>query len=467
MINDHNDNDQHGADALTAGRYPTNDSGNASRLMKLFGGDFRYAEGLGWLRWNGQRWTIGDGPHHEAELCATLIVEDGKRMGGEVGEALVKWGRTSGNAGRIAAAVEVLRHRPEVRIDADQLDADPWLFCCRNGTIDLRTGTLREHRREDMITRQSPVEYDAAATCPRFLQFLGECHPGAPDVVWYLLRWLGYSLTGSVREHVFGLWYGAGRNGKSTLLELALHVWGDYGCAIQPDLLLERGSDQHPTGLMDLRGARLVVTSEPPAGRRWNESLVKQLTGGDSVTARRMRQDPVTFRPSHTMTMACNARPIVRDQGAAFWSRVHPLEWGVSFRGREDRELDTKLRMEAPGVLALAVQGCLAWQTQGLNPPAAVAAARDDYHASQDVIGVFVAEQLTPDPLSFLPRNLLYGAFSAWAQRGGEYCPPASVLYRQLEERGWQTTKREGSRGFMGWRWADQPVLSVARSGPG
>lgn len=452
--------DQHGPDVLSGGAYPTNDSGNADRLLFLFGPHLRFVPGLGWHRWDKTRWALGDAPQHEAEMCARQIVADGRTMGGDAGAAIAKWGHTSGNAGRVAAAVELLSHRPEVRVEAARLDADPWLLNVANGTIDLRTGTLREHRREDLITKLSPVAYSASARAPRFHAFLRECMAGDEDLVGYMLRWLGYCLTGDVREQVFGLWSGAGANGKSTLLDLASRVWGDYAATIPADELLENAG-RHPTGLMDLRGARLATTVEPPSGRRWNESLLKQLTGGDAITARRMRQDPVTFRPTHKLVMACNAKPIVRDQGRGFWRRVHAVPWSVSFEGRGDAELAAKLAAEAPGVLAMCVAGCLAWQRQGLAPPASADAARDDYAASQDVVGAFVDEHLAADAAAFAPRAQLYDAFRTWALASGEYCPPASVLYRQLEERGWRPHKRDGVRGFVGWRWATTRPLAL------
>jgi putative DNA primase/helicase len=459
-----------GADAIsTSGVYPANDSGNADRLLALFGPDFKHVEGVGWLRWRADLgcWRPDNkGPHYEAELCSRLIVRDGQKMGLD---DLEKWGRTSGNAARISAAVEILSHRPDVAVEAAALDANPWLFNCANGTIDLRTGELRPHRREDLITKRSPVVYApgevaAAPSCPRFMQFLSECMAGDDELVAYLLRFLGYCLTGDVREHVLGLWHGGGRNGKSTLLEVMATVMGDYAVAVAPDLLLDTATQQHSTGLTDLRGARLATTVEPPAGRRWNESLVKQLTGGDRITARRMRQDSITWAPSHKLIMACNGRPIVRDQGRAFWARLHAVPWGVSFEGREDRELRGKLEAEASGILGMLVLGCRAWQAHGLCPPTSMSEARDEYKESQDTIGQFVAERLVESRDGFLPRAQLYADYREWATTGGEHLLPASVFYRHLDERRWDSAKRHGVRGYLGWSIRQMSPLGVVRA---
>jgi putative DNA primase/helicase len=439
--------------------HSTNDDGNASHLLERHGDELRFAPGIGWLRWDGKRWRIGVEPWDELANIARDMQAAGQAMGGPAGKALADWGRQSGNASKIKGAIEVASHRAGVRVEPDQLDADPWLFNCPNGVIDLRTGLAREHRREDLITKLSPIAYDPSAQASRFLQFLLECMGGDVALAAYVLRFLGYAMTGSVREHVFGLWHGAGRNGKSTLINAALHVFGDYGGSIPADVLLDQGHAQHPTGLMDLHGRRFVATVEPPAGRRWNESLVKMLTGGDPITARRMRMDPVTFSPTHTIVMACNARPIVRDQGPAFWSRVAAVPWEVSFRGREDRDLDAKLRAEATGILSALVAACVHWQRHGLAPTSRASTASEDYQASQDVVGMFVGEHLHSDASGFVPRASVYEAYRAWALRSGEHVLPASAFYRVLEERGWQPHKREGVRGFVGWGWNRSAVL--------
>lgn len=433
----------------------TNDDGNADLLLEKFGANLRYADGIGWLRWVGSHWHPSDGPWPEASFCARELHDQGQAMGGPTGQALAQWGRMSGNASRMRAAIEVASHRPAVRVEPGELDADPWLLNVQNGTIDLRTGELRDHNRDDLITKICPIPYDPRTPAPRFEQFLIETMDGDVELVAYMLRFLGYALTGKSTEHVFGLWHGPkGRNGKSVLLHLLQYVLGGYATTIAPDLLLQTAGNQHPTGLMDLRGCRLAVTNEAPEGRRWNESLVKQLTGGDKIKARAMRQDFVEFDPTHTIIMATNARPLVREQGPAFWARVSMIPWVVSFRGREDRDLPRKLEAEAVGVLRYLVAGCLAWQAQGLAPPSAVVRAGEDYRESQDTIGVFISDCLEPSPKDAVSKKHVYNRFRAWAEDNGEpYIPSATAFYRQLDERGkFHQTKSGGERKFAGWR---------------
>lgn len=439
--------------SLSAGFYVQNDSGNSERLVDLFGGNLRFCEGLGWLRWDGKRWAASDAPWVEAGLCAKLLQQEGARVGGEVGDAMRKWGIKSGNAKEIGNCLRIAEHHGGTRLRADQIDSDPWLFNTINGTVDLRTGTLREHRRDDLITKLAPIAFDASATCPRFDAFLVETMDGDHELGGYLRRWLGYCLTGITREHTFTLWYGpSGRNGKSVLLNTMLHVLGDYAGTVPPGLLLLQKHEQHPTALLSLRGLRFAATNEVPEGQRFNESLIKQLTGGDKISARAMRQDFIEFAPSHKITLAANARPVVRESGPAFWSRCHTVPWLVSFEGREDRQLEERLRAEAPGILALLVRGCLEWQVYGLRPPKRIQDANADYRASQDTIALFAAECLVSEPNAWVPRTELYAAYADWCRSGGEYALSASVLYRVLEERCWPSTKRRGIRGFSGVR---------------
>lgn len=434
-----------GEPPVAAGTHVLNDGGNADRLIDLFGKDLRFCDGLGWLKWDGRRWAASDGPWAEVEACAKLVRDEGARVGGDLGSALVAWGKKSGNAKEIANAIRVAEHRVELRVEATDLDADPWLFNCGNGTIDLRTGTVREHRRADLITKISSVEYDGSATAPRFVTFLRECMAGDEEVVGYVLRFLGYCLTGSVREHVFGLWHGpSGRNGKSVLLNILLHVLGEYGGTLPPSVLLASKHEQHPTALMSLRGLRFVASNEVPEGQRFNESLVKQLTGGDRIKARAMRQDFVEFEPTHKLVLACNARPLVREHGPAFWSRVAQVPWEVSFRGREDRHLEETLRREAPGILRVLVAASASWSAGGLAPPAKITDAGADYRESQDVVGAFLEETCESGPGFSTSRSVLFSAYKYWAEDAGEFLHGKHAFNRIIQERGFALVKPRG-----------------------
>ncbi len=437
------------AQDLRAG-YALNDDGNAQRLVDAHGDGMLFAEGLGWLEWTGTHWEPGKGPWGEALDVGRAMMEQGKLMGGPAGETLERWGRQSGNVSRVEAMLKAASRHPDVAVNVEDLDSDSWLFNVQNGTIDLRTGTLRPHSRDDRITKISPAVFEPNAVAPRFDRFMLEVFRGDRELASYMLRFLGYCLTGETKEQALALWHGpSGGNGKSTLIELVLEIMGDYAGTLAPDLLLDGGS-QHPTGLMDLKGKRLMVASELEEGKRWRESLVKRITGGDRIKARLMRENFVEFTPTHKLVVIVNARPIVRGTGRSFWRRMHLVPWLVSFEGREERDLPQKLRAEMSGVLRYMVAGCVAWQTSGLHQPSSMLDAGDDYRISQDVLGQFLEINTNPNPTGHCNRAELYQRFRMWGTMRQEHVPPASAFYRMIEERGYQALKRNGVRGFHG-----------------
>ncbi|HKY51707.1 MAG TPA: phage/plasmid primase, P4 family, partial [Candidatus Limnocylindria bacterium] len=258
------------------------DVGNAERFMSEHGDGLRHVRGLGWLRWDGTRWAASGEPVSEAIATVRGLGKLATTSGDAI---LAKWATQSEARSKIDACLSLASRMDGLALDVSALDSDPWTLNAANGMIDLRTGQLREHDRLALCSKLAPVEYDPAATAPRFASFLGEVFAGNTEVALYVLRFLGYALTGLVRDQVLGLWYGAhGANGKGTLLELAQSIMGDYACTIASHVLLG-GTSQHPTSLMTLLGKRLVISQEVDEGKAWNEALVKTLTGGDRITA--------------------------------------------------------------------------------------------------------------------------------------------------------------------------------------
>lgn len=276
-----------------------------------------------------------------------------------------------------------------------------WLLNVLNGTIDLCTGSLRPHAREDYITRCVNVDYDPDAKCPTWERFIHQVFGGNAEIIAFVQRAVGYSLTGKIVEHVLIVLYGLGSNGKTTLIDALHYLLGpSYAKHAPTDLLLARRGEHHPTELATLHGARLVTAAETGEGRRLAESLVKQLTGGDPVTARRMRDDFWQFRPEFKLWLATNHRPQIRGTDHAIWRRIRLIPFDVTFHTAEtgktpqqDQTLPARLREEATGILAWAVRGCLAWQSQGLGAPDAVRDATEAYRAEMDVLAMFFEER--------------------------------------------------------------------------
>lgn len=364
---------------------------------------------------------------------------------------LAQWALTSEKRDKIAAMLHLAEAEKDVVILPEDMDADPWLFNVRNGTLDLRTGQLRPHRREDRITKLADVDFDADARCPNWLATLGKFFdrpdPGAKaDLIEYFQRLCGYAMTGVVYEQIMPVAYGNGSNGKSTILGALLDVFGsDYAMKCPPDLLMAKKGDSHPTDRTDLFGRRLVVAIESESGRRLNETMVKELTGGDRIRARRMREDFWEFSPTHKLVMATNHKPRITGRDNGIWRRIKLVPFTVTVSGSEaNLKMPELLRTEAPGILAWCVHGCLKWQAGGLTEPAEVSEATASYRQEQDVIGVFLEEKIVRIPGIRVKASQLYTAYQAWCQASGEVTMTQTMFGTTLAECGIERIRSGG-----------------------
>lgn len=434
------------------------DLGNARRLVQKHGARFRYCHP--WrkaLVYDGRRWVADDTGQLDRwakDTLPTIYAEAANEPDDKRRLEIVKWGQRSESRDRLAAMIALAQTEPGVPITPDQLDRDPYLLNTLNGTVDLRADAderFRDHRLEDYISKLAPVRYDCEARCPTWERFLREVFDADEELIAFVQRLLGSCLTGDVREHVLAFLYGSGRNGKSTLVNTVLAILGDYGMTAAPDLLMAKRDGNHPTELADLFGKRLVSTIEVEEGRRMAESLVKVLTGGDRIRARRMREDHWEFQPTHKLLLIANHRPQVRGTDAGIWSRIKLIPFTVSFKGKEDPALKAKLAAEASGILNWLVAGCLSWQLIGLGEPSAVSQATDAYRAEQDVLASFLAACTVAAAHAKAPLAEMYAAYAAWCERAGERAEPQRVFDGRLRERGFET-KRNAPNGANAWQ---------------
>lgn len=328
--------------------YPYTDLGNARRLVACHGQDLHHAPQLGtWLVWDGQRWRCditGEVERRAKAVVDGLLVE-AHAAAGKARDELLSAYKNSSNVSRLRAMVDLARTEPGIPVTIDQLDADPFLLNVTNGIVDLRTGELLPHDRTRLCTKLAGTAYLPDATAPCWERFVAEIFDGDTDLISFVQRFGGYSLTGDVREQLLLFAYGVGSNGKSTMLTTLRLVAGDYGMHLDPRVLTVSHHDEHPTALTDLRGARLVVTIETEAGRQLAEALVKSLTGGDPIRARRMRGDYFEFMPSHKLIIAGNHLPPVRGTDVGIWRRIGVVPFEVVFDDdRRDKELPAKAR---------------------------------------------------------------------------------------------------------------------------
>jgi len=447
------------------------DLGNAMRLVDRHGEELRYCHPWRrWLVWDGRRWRIDEdgeivrravdvrqGIYAEAAALsaeAANTVDDSKRKElASKAQATLTWAKGSESRVRINAMIELAQSLPGIPVAPDELDAAPWLLNVQNGTLDLRTGELRPHRREDMLTKLAPVAYDPEAECPTWLSFLARIFDGNENLIAFMQRALGYALTGDVSEQVLFICYGVGANGKSTLLNTVRAVLGeDYARHTPTETLLirERGGGI-PNDIARLKGARFVTAIEADAGRRLAESLIKQITGGDPVAARFMRAEWFEYVPEWKLFLAVNHKPMIRGTDNAIWRRIRLIPFTVTIpEPEQDKHLGEKLLAEAPGILAWMVRGCLDWQAKGLGTPEEVKAATAEYRDEMDILGDFLSERCIQSPAVEATAKELYDEYVQWCEENNVR-PLGKVRFGiHLQERGF--TRARGHGGTRKWR---------------
>jgi len=452
---------RNGTASITAGGngarregFNNTDLGNCGRLVAHHGEDLRYCyPWRRWLVWDGRRWAVdGSGEvHRRAKRTVKGIYrEAGAATDDESRKALAKHAMRSEAENRIQAMISLAKS--EVPVMPEALDRDPWLLNVLNGTIDLRTGELREHLREDLLTKLAPVEYLPDADAPTWAAVLERTIPAEP-VREFFKKLCGRAFSGDVSEHVLPVLYGTGANGKSTVLNALLEAAGEYGMQAAPDLLIAKRGN-HPTEVADLFGMRFVASIEVEDGRRLAESLVKTLTGGDRVRARRMKQDFWEFAPTHKVFMAVNHKPQVKGGETAIWRRIKLISFTETIPAAEqDKRLPEKLRAELPGILRWAVEGCLEWQREGLREPKPVTDATKQYREDMDTLAGFFEDRCVIDARLMTPASRLYKAYQIWCDGAGEHTETQKMFGTRLSERGFasEKIKRGQHKDRKGW----------------
>ncbi len=442
------------------------DLGNARRLVKRFGDDMRHcAPWRTWLVWDGRRWVkdrTGATKRMAKKTVQLIAMEAAQIEADEERKATLRWALSSESRKALEAMVAVAESEPGVSVSGESWDTDDWLLNCLNGTIDLRTGKLRPHRREDLITNLCPVEFDPNAKCPRWEQFEHEIFAGDVGVIRYMRRAVGYALTGVDHVQEINILYGDGSNGKNVYLDTVRGIFGDYGFQAEPSLLLASQSEKHPTGVADLCGRRFVSASEIDDGKRFAEAFVKRLTGDRTITARRLYEDNFQFKRTFKVFLATNARPEIRGQDAGIWRRIRLIPFGVTFVKKEkpsnppfilheQEGLIDDLTKEASGILALFVRACLEWQQEGMKPPPAVIAATEDYRKDMDTVAEFISEccksYLDHEALKTQARTKpaeLYQAYVEHTKSSGIEPLGSRVFGAKLEKLGYHLDKSNG-----------------------
>jgi putative DNA primase/helicase len=436
------------------------DLGNARRFVMQHHKSVKFVRvwKRSWLIWDGVRWSP-DETGEADRLAKATVREIYKEAQGiedtQIREDLIKHAAKSESANKIRSMLELASTEPEVASVADAFDTDPWILNVENGTVDLRTGELRPHRRDDLLTKLAPVVFDRGARAPVWRRFLNDITNSNEELQAYLQRAIGYSLTADVREQCLFFCFGSGQNGKSTFLEVLREMFGDYGQQSEFSTFLSRTSEGPRNDLARMRGIRLVSAVEAPGDKSFDESVLKQLTGGDTITARRLYEEHFEFRPTHKLFLAANHKPHVNEQTEAFWRRIRLIPFTVYIPPeKRDRDIKTKLSRELSGILNWAIEGCLSWQRDGLGEPLIVQQATKSYREEEDLIGEFIVATCQITEKAWVSTSDLYQAFTSWWRetRGVHARPPQARWFgRALGERPeLKAAKRHRVRGWRG-----------------
>ena len=367
------------------------DVDNSARLIDLHGDRLRFVSEWGsWIVWSGTKWDVDRNRVAVTELAKDvsrqLYREAANAPDADTSKKIAGWANQTATRGRISSMIELARGIEGVVISHDVLDTDPWALGVANGWIDLHTGTFHRPDPDKLMTMQAPVAYDATADAPRWEQALTEWFPDA-EVRSYVQRLSGHAASGDpLGDHIFVIHHGDGRNGKGTYMRAHKHVIGPYYVTPDKSLLVLKRHEQHPTVKARLFRARLAVASETEQREQLNEAQVKNLTGRDPINARRMREDEWEFEPTHSFWLQTNYLPEIAGSDTGIWSRIKVVPWVVTFNGRTDTDLDADLAAEAPGILNWIIEGCLQWQTAGLDDPETVVRATLDYRDTEDIL---------------------------------------------------------------------------------
>jgi putative DNA primase/helicase len=460
------------------------DAANADAVASLHGPKYRYArEWEAWLAWTGTHWQrVGadvllfrDVVHtarREYALCKGRLVRLESQTAAIASQfmlgspelkahmalidhekALLKWHNGSQNTAKVNACISQLR--APLSITFLDLDKNPWLLNCANGTVDLRTGELRDHSPEDLITNCLEIPYLPDRKAPLWTRFLDTCMGNSTLLVLYLQRLVGYTLTASTQEHLLVFCYGAtGSNGKSTFLRVMQQLLGPYGAAAPRTMLFaQKAGDVHPTELATLHGKRLGVCSEVGEEARIDEAKVKDLTGGDRISCRRMQEDFWDYLPTHKLWIAGNHKPVITGTDGGIWRRIRVVPWLRTFAPEEqDKDLPAKLKAELPGILAWAVRGTLEWLRIGVCDPPEVLEATAEYRAQSDPVGDFLRAHVVFDREARMAAKALRTAYESWCEEMGHQPVGARRLAQRLRLNGvTDTTLRIEGRPVNGW----------------
>jgi len=384
----------------------------------------------------------------------TIRAISGENCDDDEFKQLTKWQLTSLSDGRVRAMLSSAQSKGPIPAGVEDFDRDPFLLNLNNGTYELKTGIFRDHSPGDLISRVAPVSYDPEATCPNWLTFLRRVLAEDPDLLAFLQRAVGYSLSGATSEECLFILHGSGANGKSTFVDTIAALLGDYAIQTPTETLMMRRSDAPTNDLARLRGARFVASAETEEDQKLAESRMKVMTGGDPIVARFLHREFFEFVPEFKVWMSCNHKPVVRGTDHAIWRRIRLIPFEVQIpREEQDPSLKGpagKLQSELQGILNWALGGYQEWTDRGLDPPTRVVDATDAYRTDMDSLASFISDRCIEKSQCRANTGTLYDQYRTWCEETGESVMTKTALGRKLTERGYKNGKARGKRIWLG-----------------
>lgn len=443
--------------ATVGGGFNLTDMGNAERLVSRYGKILHYCyERKRWLVWDGKAWEW-DAGNKVAALAKLAVRKIYHEAGNEADEkkrkGIASHAAKSESDPRLTGMINLAQSEPNISIKLTDLDTNQWLFNCLNGAVDLRSGELLPHRKEDLMTVLVPIEYNPNARCDLWMQFMERVTGSNIDLITYLQRAVGYSLTGDTRSQTMFFLYGLGSNGKSTFITLIRKLTGGYGAKANTSLFMtkDKNSGGPSEDLANLQGKRFVTASEIEDGRRLAVVLIKEMTGGEAIRADRKYEHEIEFQPVHKIWLVGNHKPVITDTTLSIWRRVKLIPFTVTIANEEiDPNLPAKLESELPGILVWAVRGCLEWQRCGLGEPKAVTNATSDYRHEQDILGDFIDDYCLLKTTAAVPKHDLKTAYEEWCNSTGSQPVSQKTFRARLIERGITEGKSGSTRYWRG-----------------
>lgn len=447
------------------------DTGNAERIVALYGDSIHYVSAWDtWVFWNGQYWQKDD-IGFIARLVKTMIqllkaqtmdMSDDEK---ELRLKRIRFALSAHSRKSIDNMLHLAKNEVDVRIHTNMFDTDPWLLNVQNGTINLRTGNLQPHKQTDLITKMLDITYDPKAIAPRWMEFLNTIFSNDQELIKYIQRAVGYSCTGDTGEDCLHFAFGAGGNGKSTFFSVIERLLGEYAHKTPASMLMAQKFEGIPVDTAALQGKRFVVASEISKNVRWNEAKIKDLTGGDRLTARYMRQNPFSFDPSHKLWIYGNYKPLVIGSDDGIWRRMRLIAFAQKLPG-DIKNFERRLFPELSGILNWAIAGCLDWAAHGLGMPPAINQATQDYRKEMDKLQAFIEDYCIEGEKEKCILKDLYAVYSHHCKEHNEYCVDKHEFQERLERKAQYTVKRgTGNKPYIfGLRYLKATELVAERN---